>query len=440
MIGPIILLFFFFLGLIKKNYTIIVYTLIISMLNDLFLIPFGFALPIHSVISLFYLPTFFRKKTFSLLQSNKSGINFIFYEFSYTIFITIIFGIFFPWKSLIDYERSWNQIAEFKSIIQIFRLIADFGIFILIYNWLDSKKISFTNIENIVKNIIVVTVLIGVTDFFLNFTLKNLFFSNYDRSEELFGRFTSFCGEPRVFGKSCLFAFNYLLFFGNKKNILAKILSVIGILISLSASTFILFVISILLYAYLKRKYWVIIAFSITGAIASIFLVTNDFFMDNTYKKIEVVLSGNLDALDDDKITEHEPDLFTRFEVFDRAALNFLYEKPIYSLIGTGSNLVSIPASPYLSSVAYAIYGDRIDSAPHTFIVNLFSRSGLIGFTLWILFYFKFLYYNYKKDNKGSHFFIFLFFANFIAFNIIFYFFLGLIYYSKKQALTYKYA
>ncbi len=410
------------------------------MLNDLFLIPFGFALPIHSVISLFYLPTFFRKKTFTLLQSKKSGLNFIFYEFSYTIFITILFGIIFPWKSLTDYQRSWNQIAEFKSVIQIFRLIADFGVFILIYNWLDSKKISFTNIEKIVKNVIIVTVLIGITDFFLNFTLKNLFFSNYDRSEELFGRFTSFCGEPRVFGKSCLFAFNYLLFFGNKKNILAKIFSIIGILISLSASTFILFVISILLYAYLKRKYWVIIAFSITGAIASIFLVTNDFFMDNTYKKIEVVLSGNLDALDDDKITEHEPDLFTRFEVFDRAALNFLYEKPIYSLIGTGSNLVSIPASPYLSSVAYAIYGDRIDSAPHTFIVNLFSRSGLIGFTLWILFYFKFLYYNYKKDKKASHFFIFLFFANFIAFNIIFYFFLGLIYYSKKQALTYKYA
>ena len=190
MIGPIILLFFFFLGLIKKNYTIIVYTLIISMLNDLFLIPFGFSLPIHSVISLFYLPTFFRKKTFSLLQNYKSGINFIFYEFSYTIFITIIFGIFFPWKSLIDYQRSWNQIAEFKSIIQIFRLIADFGIFILIYNWLDSKKISFTNIEKIVKNVIIVTVLIGIADFFLNFTLKNLFFSNYDRSEELFGRFT----------------------------------------------------------------------------------------------------------------------------------------------------------------------------------------------------------------------------------------------------------
>jgi hypothetical protein len=440
MIGSLILLIFFFLGLIKKNYNIIVYVLVISMLNDLFLLPFGFALPIHSVISLFYLPSLFRKKTLQILNNNKTGINFIFYEFAYTIFITILFGIIFPWKSLIDYQRSWNQIAEFKSIIQIFRLIADFGVFILIFNWLDEKKISFVKIEKIIKNVIIVTVLIGITDFFLNFTLKNILFSNYDRSEELFGRFTSFCGEPRVFGKSCLFAFNYLLFFGNRKNYIAKMLSVIGILISLSASTFILFIISILLYSYLKRKFWVILAFAITGSIASIFLITNDFFMDNTYKKIEVVLSGNLDALDDDKITEHEPNLFTRFEVFDRAALNFLYEKPLYFFIGTGSNLVSIPASPYLSSVAYAIYGDRIDSAPHTFIVNLFSRSGLIGFTLWILFYFKFLYYNYKKDKKGTHFFIFLFFANFIAFNIIFYFFLGLIYFSKRQVLQYNYA
>ncbi len=153
--------------------------------------------------------------------------------------------------------------------------------------------------------------------------------------------------------------------------------------------------------------------------------------MDNTYKKIEVVLSGNIDALDDDKVAENEPQIFTRFEVFDRAALNFLYNKPLYFLLGTGSNLISIPASPYLSSVAYSIYGDRIDSAPHTFFVNLISRSGLIGLIYWILFFFKLTFYNKKFTKKSTHFFIFLFIANFISFNIIFYVYLGLIFYMK---------
>ncbi len=224
MLGSILLLILLFWGIIKSNYKIIFYVVIISVFNDLFLIPFGFALPIHNIVSLIYLPKILTRSNFKYLKNANTGSIFLYNELIYTIFITIIFGIFFPWKSSIDYQRTWNQVSEFKSIIQVFRLIADFSILILIFTWLRLKKISLETFEKTIKNVILITILIAIIDFFLNFAFKNFLFSNYDRSDELVGRFTSFCGEPRVFGKSCLFAFNYFLFISKKNNYIIKIL------------------------------------------------------------------------------------------------------------------------------------------------------------------------------------------------------------------------
>jgi hypothetical protein len=126
-------------------------------------------------------------------------------------------------------------------------------------------------------------------------------------------------------------------------------------------------------------------------------------FNDNrTFSKLEIIF-GNEDANEfkeyDDNLKE--PNLFKKFEVFDRAALNFFYNNPKFMFFGTGPNLISIPASDYIDSYSRLIYGNRIDSVPHTGLVNIFSRSGIVGFVIYLYFLYSILLV--KKYSKRTY-------------------------------------
>jgi hypothetical protein len=73
-----------------------------------------------------------------------------------------------------------------------------------------------------------------------------------------------------------------------------------------------------------------------------------------------------------------------RFEVFDASAIRFLGYNPGYLLLGTGPGLISLPASNYVPGVARYIYGDRIDSVPHTGLISTLADSGVVGLVLWL--------------------------------------------------------
>ena len=87
-----------------------------------------------------------------------------------------------------------------------------------------------------------------------------------------------------------------------------------------------------------------------------------------------------------------EPEVFTRFEVFDRAALNFFYNNPKHLILGTGPNLISIPSSEYLDRSGIVTFDGMIVGVPGFGIINLLSRSGLIG-----LFFYFFTYLKIQK-------------------------------------------
>jgi len=125
-----------------------------------------------------------------------------------------------------------------------------------------------------------------------------------------------------------------------------------------------------------------------------------------------------------------EPYLIAALEVFDRAAMRFLYYNPQYILFGTGPNLISIPASNYISFRASQIYGNRIDSVPHMGAIQIFSNYGLMGLFLWMVI----IFYIYKSltirhnifdRNLGEIFFIVSIFSM-IVMTDFFYIFLGL--------------
>ncbi|WP_395062966.1 hypothetical protein, partial [Flavobacterium sp.] len=102
-----------------------------------------------------------------------------------------------------------------------------------------------------------------------------------------------------------------------------------------------------------------------------------------------------------------------------------------------GPNTINIPSSEYMSEFEKTEYNGRIDSVPSNFIINIISRSGIIGILLHIFAYF----YIQKKLKKYSNpvlsnYFFLVFIYTVFYNNIFFYAAVGIImgiYFSEKN-------
>jgi len=224
------------------------------------------------------------------------------------------------------------------------------------------------------------TLMMALFDTSLNGEIKQIFFSE---SRILGDRFSGFNGEPRVLGRICSFVLLLLVTFKSRNNNkLIKIgiwSSIIGLVISLSASAYLMTLVWGTLFIIITQKYKYLFFGIPLILFAFFFLNQNEFFREQTLKKIENTVSTEDGYNQKEKVNAQEPEFFNSFEIFDRAALNFLYNEPFFFISGTGPNMISIPSSPYLTASSYAIYENRIDSVPHSFIINLIARSGVIG-------------------------------------------------------------
>lgn len=390
MIGTFLLLILFFFFFVRNNTKGIVAIIIVSLMNDMFVIPFGFSLSIHYFIALVFIPKllfqykFIPKKAKGLLAP-------LYVEFFYLVLLAIIFGYIEPWVSRYDYERSWSQKSEGRAIVQVVRLIAEFALMLILLLWLNKKRITIDYLSKAISLIMFFTLMMAFFDTALNGGLKQIFFSGL---RILGDRFTGFNGEPRAFGRICSFVLLLLVTFrASNINKLVKIgiwSSIIGLVISLSASAYLMTLVWGTVFIVITQKYKYLI-FGIPLILSALFFLNqNEFFREQTLKKIEVTVMDGDGYNQKEKVNAQEPEIFSSFEIFDRAALNFLYDEPVFFITGTGPNMISIPSSPYLTASSYAIYENRIDSVPHSFIINLIARSGILGLILWFVFFIRF--------------------------------------------------
>lgn len=396
----------------------------------MFKLNIGFSIPIHFLIPFFYLPQIFKYflNTYKPLNSYFGP---LFFEYFYLILLTVIFGFIFPWSSYFDSNRSWTQLAYGRSLIQIFKYFSEFLLLLFILFLFKSNQIDHNFVRKVFARIIITMILFTIIDILFDLHIKEFLFSN---EPIVYNRFTALNGEPRNFGRNCSLTLLILLFYSsnNSKNYFIPILfSIIGIFISLSASTYLATLLWIFLFLLTLKSVRLFIFPSIAILIFLFSTISNteNPFISETITKIKIVsgiLNNNLET--DDKVYNNEPQIFSSFEVFDRAALNFLYLNNIYVLTGTGPNLISIPSSPYLNSKAFAIYGDSIDSVPHMFLINLLARSGIIGLFFWIYFIIS---YNLKKSRISNLFFNLIIVFHFIVFNPVLFLYVGIIT-SKK--------
>ena len=105
MIGTFLLLTLFFLFLFRNNTKGIVVIIIISLMNDMFVLSFGFSFAIHYIIALVYIPKLLFMYKF-ISKTNRYLIRPLYVELLYLILLAVIFGFIEPWVSRFDYERS----------------------------------------------------------------------------------------------------------------------------------------------------------------------------------------------------------------------------------------------------------------------------------------------------------------------------------------------
>lgn len=399
----IFVLFFAVLAIISCNYKLLFFLTFYSLINDLFQINLlGPSVNLAFILTAVYIPAILTDRD-KIVARNFPALRFIYYEWCILLILMVVFGFISPWQNIYDSERMWTQLAAGRGAISMIRLTLEILIIPIIYYWIKKGNISIQSIIKIIGIIVVLNFSIAMADFFSAHLLKMHMFPN---SRIVYGRFSGFCCEPRAFGRGMAIALIilYLSYFNKyriKLHLLYIIIASLSVLISFSASAIIALCLSLggaVLFQ--KRPNIGKTALALCGIFILCYLAAQiyDYFSasltDNVNYKIEKVIHGDIE----DQITG-EPAFFTRFEVFDRAALNFLYDNPQYLIFGTGPNLISIPASDYLSPKAMAIYQTGIDSVPHSGLVNILARSGLVGLLLFCLF-FKSLYSTAKKEDS----------------------------------------
>ncbi|MHA7865500.1 O-antigen ligase family protein [Flagellimonas marinaquae] len=421
---------------------IIIFLYIFSQLNDLL----GFTLlgniRLHQFLVIIYFPSLF--SLFKKIKKIKWLLKYLTLEWKYLAFLFIIFGVFQPWEFL-DQYRSFSQRAFGRGFISMVRILLE--IFSMLFPLFLVKKwrIKLKDVVYLFGIAMIVTFVIGVFDLITGYPIKALI----PNARIIPGRITALNGEPRVFGRIMLFCFIFLLFFKNqlKKNSFSFLIgvSIVGIILSTSASTYVVFMLVLAIQFLMQKKGYLVLAVSsslvllIFGAILFDTIKKSNIVPETTLRKIELVLGLESRDKRDEHYTFEEPAFFSRLEVFDRAAMNFLWQNPIYLITGVGPNLISIPSSSYLTELNKIVYGEVINSVPHTYLINILSRSGLFGLICVFLFFKQFNKLLRNQDLGLKKFFWSVFIVNLLIISSIYYFMLGvlIIYILKSKYANY---
>lgn len=386
------------IALLKQRHRTLVIICLLSIFADNFRVNFGPSLLLANCIGFLALPIVLRDN-YIFTRVNQLYRP-LWLEFFYLILLGYIFGFLFPWETFNSDYRMWTQQAAGRTIITLFRLLNEL-IFSYYVVWcFITKKIDLKFIVYSIGYISVISSAVGFADYLIGYSFKTRFFYMVP---ELSNRFLGLNGEPKMFGRNSALAYAIIFLYyltreKDKKLIIFMVVNVIGVLISLSASSFILFLLLNVAVLFNKIKPIYVAFLFLLAPLSYILVNDNPFFEENTQYKIEKAIMGG-----DAKVIPNEPQLFSRFDIFDRLGLVFLYENPEYALSGTGPNLISIPASAYVDSLPeYSSFAERggIDSVPNIMINNVIARSGILGVILFIFFYIRLFRFS-KGDKTG---------------------------------------
>lgn len=391
----------------KKQYRKLFLLIILSTLGDVFglrflgpdirLAHFIGLVNIHRTLPFYYKMR--KKKEFG-------SVNILLLELPILLVTGVYFGFVNPWVDP-DYFRSWNQAAQGRTITTWANYISNISIVLFVAYVTVKRKITYENVVETLVPLCSFSLLFAILSYFSPVNFVTLIWGVRD----LTGRFYGWFGEPKEFGKTAVVSFAVLylakLFKINSYKYLNIGIGVTVITIFLSQSTSSL----VIWFAFI-----VIIHSSKNGSILKNILIKNyvpfilmvivlvgtyemlsrtQMFQEQYANKINQIIYSDVD----DRIDDVEPLLFTKFEIWDRVASNFLYRFPNYILFGVGPNLIHIPSTKYASEKHRKTFKGQLNSVPKMGWLNIICRSGVVGLSLWIVSLVKLIRYTKKRKN-----------------------------------------
>lgn len=369
---------------------------IFSLLNNG--LPGILGLKIHHLIGLLYL--FLEFKSFRL------KISILEIEIIYWFFLFYIISWIFPFHDTLEKYRTITQTFSGRYSTQIVGFVLEliFGYFAFFMHNKDNKRFN-----QYIIFASYLTIFIGYCDLlFLNKAIYTYVLGD----THVLGRLTALSIEPRMFSLGIVYIHFYLKIAKVKFRYNWMLPLAVISTFSLS-SILILFVLE--LYLVLKNKKKVF-----RNILVGIFLTTTLLIIISKNEIIYNRFETRIIALQNLSEADYFP-IFGILEIFDRTSANALFYNWEYLITGFGPNTISIVASYYIPLNYLSTY-NIINSPPHTGLINILSRSGII-------FLLMFLMKHRKSKNK-----VFLY-LYLLQYNFLFYTFYYILFSKNDRTL-----
>jgi hypothetical protein len=345
---------------------------------------FGPNLQPLEMVGLVYLP--FAAKDWQQISRTAPG-KWLAFSLGLLFVLGILYGYLFPWPDLTG-ERGWTQVAAGRSVIYLGHMILLFSVSFYIAQRVQTPG----TINRLLRYIIIGTSIAAIGALIQQVTNTDILpiLSPGARDWTGIERLRGFNGEPRITAQWC--AMGFLLLFGMKHygrgRLPLLMLHGIALFLTVSSAGIITLIAGMgMIILFSGRRIVVRVAIAL---ILSVLLLVITPLLESTASNIvgdweQNIMSRLLkQSADYTAETNLGETIANRLEVFDASAFRFLWYNPTYFLLGTGPGLVSLPASDYMSALAISIYGDRIDSIPHSGAIQVLSNSGIVGVLLWL--------------------------------------------------------
>jgi hypothetical protein len=425
-------LFIILILVLKKHHKSLVFLICLSVFTDVFYIEIGPVLYFNHVIGVLIFPlllVFFSKKNvINLYKIVFYHLRPLIINFIYLCFLGVLLGFIFPWSDSPSYRTYWQE-SQGRTIVTLVRLFIEILGALYIFWCIFKSKVELRFIIYSIGWILLLSFFVGILEHSVG---QPIFRSILQKSPKILpDRYLGLCGEPKNFGRNAALAYILLFFYyikyEKKKIILFFIfISIVSVFLSFSASTYLLFAL-FNIFLLLERKNFklIFLALPIFLFFFNLFQ-TNEMFEEANWK-MQKALTGN--DIRSDSISENI--LISRFDIFDFLALLFLLNNPKFLIFGVGPNLISIPASIYVSDfIEFDSYtkDGGIDSVPNVMFNNVLSSSGIIGIILYFIFFCR-LFKSSKYDKVGfcRDLIIITIIFNMVFFGFSFYFLSGII-------------
>lgn len=422
-------------SILNKKHNNLFLLSILSVFSDIFHFEFGASVLLINFIGFLIIPlvlNVYVKQYYSGFGKRVSIIfRPLFLNLFYLIILGVIFGFLIPWSDETIY-RSWAQRPQGRTIVTLIRYSNELFVLLYVIWVISTNRVSLKFIINTIGWMTFISFIVGVVEFSFGPIIRSLI---QDDPRILTSRFLGLCGEPKIFGRNSALSYIILIMYyikieRNKKLLFFILISAIGVILSLSASAFIMFALFNMYILFEQRKFKYVFL-SIIIFTSGSFALNNVEQLNPTKYKIEKALTGT----DEFKTNTSEDSIWkstiSRFDIFDHLALLFLIENPSYIITGTGPNLISIPASKNVADYArYRTYAEigGIDSVPNVMFNNVLSSSGIIGVLLYIIFFKRlYAYSKYDSNNYGKDLVVIALIFNMIFFSVVLLFLTGIV-------------